>query len=70
VIINQDIQEKRRIIENIYRKHGFVIREWTGLLRCTIGEACELHDESDVAVQAKMEAAWKEIDRVIHGIVD
>jgi hypothetical protein len=69
-MLDGEIREKRTIIENIYRKHGFVILDWTGPLRCHIQEACELHDESDEAIEAKRMAAWKEIDRVIHGVIE
>lgn len=70
VMLDREIQSKRKLIEEIYKNHGFTVRYWIQGLECRIGEACHLHDESDQVVEEHREAAWREIDRVIHGVIE
>lgn len=67
----KDIPACRRTIESIYRKHGFIVEEWTDdLLKCRISALPELDELAASEVLGRLNAAWKEIDAVIHEVTE
>lgn len=67
----KDIPACRRTIEAIYRKHGFIVEEWTDdLLKCRITSRPELDDLPADKLQERLNTAWKEIDAVIHEVTE
>lgn len=66
-----NVEAARKTIAAIYDRHGFYVEAWTdGRLKARVKGKPELLGLPMHEAQERIQKAWKEIDAVIHEVVD